>query len=1229
MLIKRVVIQGFKTFANRTELLFDPGVTAVVGPNGSGKSNIVDAVRWCLGEQSFSLLRSKKTSDIIFSGSDKKARLGMAQVSLTLDNSGGEIPIDFGEVEVTRRAYRDGDNEYLINGQRVRLQDVAELLAQTGLGKRTYAVVGQGLIDRVLSLAPEERRSLFEEAAGITGYQMKRGATLQRLEATQLNLSRVQDIITELTPRLKQLQRQAERAREREQLATDLRSLLRDWYGYRWHATLRHMAQSKASEEQLRGIVQTRQAALTAVGERITALRGEQASLRITLGALHKESSAFHQQAEATGRELAVSSERLRQLQARQEEAQRELTPLRLEQATLEQRVGELNSALVTAQADHAQRQQAVEQIQMTVNQRQQERTALQTQVEGARRTLIQLQNRLVDYASRLTQLQERRHTLENEQVTQQRTQQSAESELTDAQKLLQQAEAQTQQDEKAAGALQAQISATEQAIAALRKQLAQAEEQRQSADRAADRLQTRHDLLRRLRDEGAGYASGVRAVLQASQSGQKGAVLSGILGTVAALVRVPAHLDTAIETALGGALQNVVTQRWEDARQAIDFLKNSGRGRATFLPLDRLNVLPAIPAPRRPGILGNAADLVEYDPRIEAAVLQLLNRVWIAENLAAARAALDALTGNTRPTVVTLEGEIIRPGGAVTGGNDNNRHDESMLARERELRELPGQITQATQKVQQSAAACTEFNRQIQVQQLQLEALQQALAELARQERQQRQQREELRRRLDRAQQNMRWQNERLTQITGELAQLTIKATALQSEQVEAQASETTANAALVAAEVAAQATGIGGLLQQLADARTSAAEAQGHLRSQQTVQENQKRNLQSVTDQIRAKEQRISKLGEEIAELTGRIQQFDGSEAQLSAELERLRQQIEPLERTVAHLEAQQATEEGKERELQHALRRDETAWNNAQLQLQRADDQLQQLRHEIEQDLGLVTLEESADVAYQPPLPWAAFVEQLPVLETLPDGLEEDVRALRTRLGRLSNINPDAPREYEETAQRHEFLTSQAADLEAAAADLRKVLKELDVLMVTALDRTFKAVAEQFVRYFQQLFNGGDAQLILTEPNDIANTGIDIIARPPGKRPQSLALLSGGERTLAACALIFAILRVSPTPFCVLDEVDAALDEANVDRFRQTLGELSNGTQFIIVTHNRRTLEGANTIYGVTMGNDGVSKVISLRLDGDKIVQHGAAAQSNGDKTQLAAIEELVKM
>ncbi len=1239
MLIKRVVIQGFKTFARRTEFLFDPGITAVVGPNGSGKSNIVDAIRWCLGEQTFSLLRSKKTSDVIFSGSDKRARLGMAEVRILLDNSQGEIPVDFAEVEITRRAYRDGDNEYLVNGQRVRLTDVTELLSHTGLGKRSYAVIGQGLIDQVLSYSPEERRVLFEEAAGITGYQAKRSSTLRRLEATEQNLARAQDILAELSPRLKYLRRQAERAREYTDIAEELRNLLGEWYGYRWHNTLTALEAHRVEEAEARTQVEQRQTTLTRLGQQIEQVRSQQNELRSTLGELHKTSSELHQQVELVDRELAVNNERLHQLQRRSEESERELVALQAEQATVQQRISTTETAVEAARLAHRQQEEAVTSLQAAVTARQQEQHRLQNAVDQARRTLHDLQQRRVACVSRLTQLAERQTSLEKEQATQQTEATAAQTSSQTLGQQLAETEAILAKIEADHQAAQQELQRLEHVAANAQAAVQRGEEERRQADRAHDRLQTRFDLLQRLREEGAGYASGVRAVLQASRQNRSGPPLTGILGTVASLLTVPAQLDKAIEVALGGSFQDVITERWEDARQAIEFLKQGGHGRATFLPLDRLYSGDPIPAPRQPGLLGNAYELVEHDPRIAGAAQQLLGRVWVAEDLASARQALDRHNGRVRPTVVTLLGEIIRPGGAVTGGSDHNRRDDSILARERELRALPAQLETAQRALQAAIKHSEQLAQARDQAQTQIDATKTRLAELAKQERSQRQQLAEVRRQWDRAQQTLRWQGERIAKIEQELSQQADQAAKLNQQRQELQTAEEVATVELAEREAALQAAGAAELLQKLADLRAAAAEAHGHLRNQQTLLENQKRTAQSLGDQARAKQQQSLTFQQEGEVVRQNLAQLTKREQQLRAELERLRQQIEPLAAQATRAAEQQAELERLERDEQQAMRRDEARWNATQLQLQRTQDQLQQLRHEIEQDLTLFTLEEreseqreseqSEAEAQQPSLLLEKYIEELKVIETIPPSLEEEVRDTRVRLARASNVNPDAPREYEEAAERYDFLLTQSADLEAAAADLHKVLKELDVLMEGAFERTYKAVAEKFEGIFQRLFAGGTAELVLTEPNDLAKTGIEIIARPPNKRPQSLALLSGGERALAACALIFAILQVSPTPFCVLDEVDAALDEANVDRFRQTVEAFSQDTQFIIVTHNRRTLEGANTIYGVTMGNDGVSTVISLRLEADQIVVNDAANGENATKQQVQAIKEVVTM
>lgn len=1234
MFIKRVVIQGFKTFAKRTEFIFETGITAVVGPNGSGKSNIVDAVRWCLGEQSFSLLRSKKTSDVIFSGSDKRARLGMAEVILTLDNSRGQVPLDFTEIEIGRRAYRDGNNEYILNGKRVRLQDVTEILSHTGLAKRTYAVIGQGLIDRVLNLSPEDRRTLFEEAAGITGYQHKRTTTLNRLEATQQNLTRVSDILSELSPRLKYLQRQAERAREYERIATDLRSMLRDWYGYRWHKTLHMLAERGHAESELRTVVTQRQQGLSKLEQQLETLRAEQTALRNQLGDLHQISSARHQVAEQVSRELAVANERLHQLQTRREEAINELDSLKREQATQTAAQETLETTLVAAQALLTERQQAVTTAQGAVDTRQQERARLQEMLDQARAQLQNVRAQRIECESRLRQLAERQQTLQEEQRSQQTVLETANAEAEKFAACVTEKAVEVSEIEDAHLACQEQLTALRDQIAIEEEALQAADRARQELDRTVDRLQTRHDLLQRLHDEGAGYASGVKAVVQASnaQPSQKAGnnqPLTGILGVVATLVHVPQQLDKAIETALGGAMQNIVTQRWQDTQTAIEFLKRSGSGRATFLPLDRLRVSSKIEAPKVQGILGNAVDLVDYDTAVGDAIEQLLNRVWVAEDLQAARQALDNYRNSQRPTVVTLAGEIIRPGGAVTGGDDARRRDDSILARERELRELPAQIETSTTALKRQQQQCTTLQTTI-------TELRTAIAEtdeqrkiLVANERTAARALEELRRQSDRAQQNVQWQSEQIEQRTTALAQLIKQQTHATDELAEYTEREKNAADALTDAETAVEQAGVSELLQEVADLRAAAAEAQAHLQNQEEQREAQRLNLQRIGQMLQVRQQNIERLTGEQTTLAERIAALTSDETALNSELDGLRHQSEPLESKLAQVEAERNRQEESERETQQALRKDESNWNNTRLLLQRAEDALHQLQHEIEQDLGLFVVEQSENLAYQPPLELDAVVEQLPTLESIPDGFEDEVRETRRRLSRVTNVNPEALREYEEAAERHDFLLTQSTDLESAIADMRKVIQELDALMEEALTKTFAAVSEQFVHFFQRLFNGGTAQLILTTPEDITNTGIEIIARPPGKRPQSLALLSGGERTLAACALIFAILRVSPTPFCVLDEVDAALDEANVDRFRLTVEALSDNTQFIIVTHNRRTLEGASAIYGVTMGNDGISRVISLRMDGDKIVQREETNDAEGDAAELKKIEEFVKL
>lgn len=1199
--IKRVVIQGFKTFARKTEFVFAPGVTAIVGPNGSGKSNVTDAVRWCLGEQSFGLLRSKKTTDVIFSGSDKRTRLGMAMVSLVLDNSGGELEIDYDEVEISRRAYQDGDNEYLINGQRVRLQDITQLLAPSGLGKRTYAVIGQGLIDSVLSLKPEERRTLFEEAAGITGYQQKRTSALRRLDASQQNLERVQDILTELSPRLRYLKRQAERAQERQQVETDLKDLLHTWYGYRWQRTLKELREARQKAQQDEHTSQLRRNRLTEISEEIESLRGRQTILRANLNEQHRTSSSRHRQAEEVSRRLAVSQERQRQTIVRQEELERERSELHLERETIQARLTTLQAEVEEAQQLHQQSQSAVEHLQSRLSARQREYKAYQQQWQAAENTLRKIEKRITDRGGRLAQLAERQDTLKHTLTQVQGQYSKAQQLATHAAAALSMTEGDRADYSTQIAEAQAGIAAHTAKIRALNNTLREEEEARQQTERTVDRMQTRLELLHGMRNEGAGLPAAGRSVLQASQAQE----LDGILGSVASQLYVPARLERAIEVALGGALQNIITRTWQDAQNAIEHLKRSAGGRATFLPLDRLVPGSPIPAPQQAHILGNALEFVKYDPLVAPAIQQLLQRVWIAEDLTAARQALDAHT-KPIPTVVTLDGEIVRPSGAVTGGTDGRRQHGSMLARAREIQELPALLAEATEELQQHVACSQATRKQIEEQRLLRSQLEEHSQDLLQALSRQQKELDQARLAAAQAQQTADWQEQLLIQSQENLAELASQEEMLRRELEETTASRQVAQEEAKQAEQAVAEARFDTLLHQFADLRAAAAESLGHLNNRLGILADQQRTLENTNNQFQSKSQRLHTLRQEKEQIQREIEENSVAEDSLRAEISDLQNKIETVEAELHQLDVELAEAETEERQIQQLLRQDETAWNLSQLALQRTEDQLEILRAEIRQDFGLAEMEEAEGLAYQPPLPLQAIVAQLPVVDQLPCGLAAEVQETRTRLRRLSNVNPEAAQEYEQAAQRHGFLLAQSDDLEKAARDLRRVIRELDERMERELRRTFEAVSREFVHFFKLLFQGGTAQLSITEMDDILNTGIEIVARPPGKRPQSLDLLSGGERSLTACALVFAILRVSPTPFCVLDEVDTTLDEANVDRFRAVLETMGKQTQFILITHNRRTLEGSNTIYGVTMGDDGISQVISLRLEGDQMVE-----------------------
>ncbi len=1216
MRLKHLELHGYKSFAARTEFSFDGGITAIVGPNGSGKSNIADGIRWVLGEQSYRVLRGKRTEDMIFSGSSQRARLGMASVSLVLDNSDGWLPIDFSEITITRRAYRSGENEYLLNGQRVRLRDITELLAKSGLAQRTYTVVGQGLVDAVLSLRPEDRRVLFEEAAGITLYQTKRAEALARLDETHANLTRVQDIIAEIAPRLRRLEREAERASHYRQLEQQLKGLLRIWYGYRWHSDQRELIRAREAVTRHETALAHLRETLTGLDEQMAALRARQAELRDQLGAWHRQSSELHRQMERVQRDLAVWQERSRWLAHQADEARAELAEMELEFQTAMERMTLAEAETEAAHARWQQVEEQVTQIQQDLTAHEARRQALSQEASRVQAQLFDLAAQATDRRNRLVQIGERTAALDQERNEQQK---SLTGEQASRENLLSRIESLTVeltrlQTEKESQTREA--AGLEQSLADIQARRAELRAALAEAERTIDRLQARHELLTRLRAEGEGFHAGVRAVLRAAGNrhekttpvesprraspGPQQPMLSGILGTVAQLIQVPEHLEIAIEVALGSHLQDLVVESWADAESAIAFLRQGKHGRATFLPLDTVRPLPRLALPNEKGIVGLAADLVLADGRLKPVVEMLLGRTLVVHDLSTARRVFEQLRGGFQ--IVTLAGDILRSSGSVTGGTAREGNQGGVLAREREWRELPAQIEAAHEKTQQLVSALAEAQADEQRVRDQAARLRIRIQEMEEAIKHAQLQRQNLERDLALIDQQLAWRRERIAQLDRTRAELAEQERTLHAElaHIELAREETDRQSTALQAEL----DGLHEeqLYQRLLEARTAATVAHGAWEHRRSILEGMREQQAQLQAQIQARRARLTKLEQEKEALLEQIGQQSTEETVIHGWLDALLAQIEPAEAEVAALELQYEDVKREEAALRLRLRQAESLHTEAVLAQNRCEDRLERLRRQIVDDFGLVEIEPTEGLPEQPPLPLVELVSTLPTVEALPEGLEEEIHQLKAQLRRMGPVNLDAPREYEEVRDRYTFLTTQAADLEEAGRRLREIVAELDALMRREFETTFKAVAERFKKNFSQLFGGGSARLLLTDPEDLNQTGIEIIAQPPGKRQQTLALLSGGERALTAVALLFSILEVRPPPFCILDEVDAMLDETNVRRFRQALEALSQQTQFIVITHNRGTIQAANTIYGVSMGDDSASQVVSLRLDGN---------------------------
>lgn len=1188
--LKSLELHGYKTFAGKVLFEFPGNITAIVGPNGSGKSNIADALRWVLGEQSYSLLRGKKTEDMIFLGSDQRPRAGMASATIMFDNEDNWLPIDYSEVGITRRAYRDGSNEYLLNKQRVRLKDISELLAQSGLAERTYTIIGQGLVDAALSLRPEERRRFFEEAAGIGLFRSRREESLSRLDSTRRNLERVTDILSELEPRLRSLERQAKRVEEYDRVKADLQILLKDWYGFHWQNTQKELLRNKEILKNQEEKVNSARHKRAEIEKQVDIARVRLQELRGLLNQWHVESAGLHTQREKLSRNIAVLEERLRSYKDHEAQQTAELARSEEQAVIISEKLDALlnDKDLLVAEMEESQEQ--LRSVQQVFTTRQEERTRLENSLHQERRKLVETETRQVQLKAHLRELQGRIETQNSSRASLIEGIEKVKTDILEAQKNLEHLNETRKAAEGKVTEIEAEVALTVKKIVECEEKSKQVNLEIGKLDTELARNQAQLEVLEQAERAFSGMGEGAKSLLTASRSGR----LKGQMQSISHLLDVPAEYEVAISSVLGEQLDAVLYGDETDAESILQFLETDNAGRAILIPSSRTGQSENLKNLKSPDVIGTASDLVKGINDNRGLVHFLLGGVLVVKDRATARSLVGELPAWGR--IVTLKGEVFNANGVIIAGKERRSgiisrprqkkdlEDSTSVLRQKkdrlteELEKLTGQLKGYQEKKKQLDAATKEQQTTLNGARSASDAASRNLAQLT---------------------QKLEWQNSQIETLQKQLNQAQEEITATQREVEKGAQSISLVNTSIRDANEKLRAVPIDELQAQVVHWNTTLAV------NERAVKESDRRYTeyeQTVTQNRNL----VAQLKNRIEELKKLILDVEQEKDQSKKEEEQINQQIAVAQEKIVPAEKELDTLEGDYSKLQHEYSitqqfeaNADRVFSQAQLELSRSREALDNLRRKIEDDFGLVALDYSEDITGPTPLPLEG-VNQLVTLTEIPKGLEDSINRQRTLLRRMGAINPDAQKEYLEVKERHEYLTSQVNDLQKADADLRQIIAELDELMHKQFRATFNAVAAEFKVMFSRLFGGGTAKLVMTDNENPTETGIDIEAKLPGRREQGLSLLSGGERSLTAVALIFSLLKVSPTPFCVMDEVDAALDEANVGRFTELLKELSKETQFIVITHNRNTVQAADVIYGVTMGRDSASQVISMRLD-----------------------------
>lgn len=1182
MKLKKLELYGFKSFAQRTEIVFDEGITGIVGPNGSGKSNIGDAVRWVLGEQSAKTLRGASMSDVIFNGTQKRKPLSYCEVSLVFDNDDHALAMEAAEVMVTRRVYRNGESEYYLNRTACRLKDVVDLFRDTGIGKEGYSIIGQGRIDEILSRKSEDRRQVFEEAAGIVKFKARKEEADKKLQRTLENLERVDDILDELTKRLKPLEEQSRNARVYLELSTELKDLDLNLF-------LIRSDRARARLSELESELLTVQTILADTESNLTDKTTRRDETQNRIDQLEEAITKARTELMECAEHVHESQKKLSALQSRRETRSENRQRIVREQEEAQERLAEIEKDHVRIQADVEKQHSLIADAEQILRATQEAAEKAQAKEKEADAALETQKAAVIDQMNRLSDVRNDKTRLNTMQA-------QMETRLTEI--------------EESSGALQEQEAALREALTAVEKQLetenqhqqqcqeklAQARQASDEADAAYANLRadvekqsadmqaaaSRHNVLTEMTRDMEGYNMAVRrAMTYAKQRG-----LTGVKGVLAQLMTVPQAYETAIDMALGAAQQNIVTDTEETAKELINYLRQNRLGRATFLPMSAIRGKTLYGNERNalklPGCLGVASELVQCAPEYRGIVENLLGRTVIADNLDHGIPIMRA--GNHAFRLVTLEGDVMHSGGSMTGGSAQSKVS-NLLSRERELKELTAKLQTGRAELDKCRQELTQRQQTAQEKRQKVSdavnALHQQEIAVAREQARRESVSADLNTHLQRMQETEQARvqlHQSLEDIRQQLETIEHQRTGAQGDQSAMEQKTIEMQNALVKARAEASAENDRLMVRtlQLSDLRHGLSDL-----------ERDEAHAQQDQAQILREQERREQLLHEMDELDA----IDENDMKRE-EAESARRQKEQLrqESAAQAIEQRRSQAQSDLRDILSDMENLHEAYNRDSEKLHKTE--LAKARIEGDQK----NLQNRIWDTYKLTYAGAEEFRRTPF-----DEKESDCRAaeLQGQIRALGTVNVGAVEEYAETKARVDDLTAQQQDLKRAEMDLRELIERLLIQMRSTFVENFSKMQGYFAETFTRLFGGGHAELKLMDPDDPLNCGIEVNAQPPGKKLQLLSLLSGGERALTAIAILFAMLKLKPTPFCILDEIEAALDDANIGYYADYLKEYSKGTQFIVVTHRKGTMERCNSLFGVAMEEQGVSRMVSVSL------------------------------